>query len=227
VFDIVFISYNETNADDNWKSLISRFPYSRRLHGVKGIHNAHRTAARWSTISSMFWVVDGDTEVFESFNFEEPEGLWDQSVYVYKSNNPVNGLCYGNGGIKLIPRYYAAKITPDLVDMTTSFAPHFTAVDMLAGVTRFNTDPFNTWKSAFRECVKLSSKIINKQIDSETEERLRIWCSLGADQPYGDWSIRGARAGREYGLVNAENIDHLKKINDVSWLTELFNNESN
>ena len=222
MFDIVFISYNEPNANDNWKSLISRFPYARRLHGVKGIHQAHRTAAKWSTISSMFWVVDGDTEVLEEFDFKEPDGLWDQSVYVYRSQNPINGLTYGNGGIKLLPRYYASKITPDLIDMTTSMAPHFTAVDIIAGVTRFNTDPFNTWKSAFRECVKLSSKIIDNQVDPETEERLDAWCAIGEEQPYGEWCIKGAQEGRDYGSKNQNNRDNLNKINDFNWLTTIF-----
>lgn len=222
MFDIIFISYNEPNADANWRLLISQFPYARRIYGVKGIHQAHRTAARLFGISDMFWVVDGDNEVLKDFNFKEPEGLWDQSVYAYQSKNPINGLIYGNGGIKLIPRYYAAKIDPELVDMTTSFAPHFTAVDTIASVTRFNTDPFNTWKSAFRECVKLSSKVINNQVDQETEERLDVWCTLGKEQPYGEWSIKGAQEGRNYGKLNTGNANALKKINDFNWLREIF-----
>lgn len=222
MFDIVFISYNEPNADANWKALVSRFPYARRINGVKGIHQAHKTAANCFGISDMFWVVDGDTEVLEDFDFKEPEGVWDQSAYVYKSQNPINGLTYGNGGIKLIPRYYASKITLDLVDMTTSMAPFFTSIDIIAGVTRFNTDPFNTWRSAFRECVKLSSKIIDKQVDTETEERLNIWCTLGKEQAYGEWCIKGSHAGRAYGISNIGNVNALKKINEFDWLKDIF-----
>jgi hypothetical protein len=170
----------------------------------------------------MFWVVDGDTEVLEDFDFKEPDGLWDQSVYVYQSHNPINGLTYGNGGIKLLPRYYASKITPDLIDMTTSMAPYFTAVNIIAGVTRFNTDPFNTWRSAFRECVKLSSKIIDNQIDPETEERLDAWCNIGKEHPHGEWCIKGAREGRDYGLKNQNNRDNLNKINNFDWLKNCF-----
>ena len=30
----------------------------------------------------------------------------------------------------------------------------------VSNITAFNTDPFNTWRSAFRECTKLASAII-------------------------------------------------------------------
>jgi hypothetical protein len=222
MFDIVFISYNEPNADSNWRDLLTRFPSARRLSGVKGIHNAHRTAALLPG-TKFFWVVDGDSTIADNFNFESPDGLWEESVYVYKARNPVTDATYGYGGLKLIPRYYASQISDATVDMTTSIAPHFTAVDCVASTTNFNTDPFNTWKSAFRECVKLSSKIINKQIDKETEERLDVWCQLNEDVPYGAYAYIGASQGRTYGSNNSNNIDALSKINDFDWLKEKFN----
>jgi len=222
MFDIIFLSYNESNATQNWNTLRDKFPHAKRLSGVKGIHKAHRIAATVS-LSNMVWIVDGDSTILESFNFEDPEGVWEESVYVYQAKNPINDLEYGWGGIKLLPKHYAMRLTDSTVDMTTSVAPHFTAVKQVASITNFNTDPFNTWKSAFRECVKLSSKIINRQVDTETEERLDIWCSKGGDRLYGKYCIQGAIAGREYGIVNRDNIDNLKLINNFEWLREQFN----
>ncbi len=46
MYDIVFISYKELNADENWEVLKSRFPTAKRIHGVKGIHQAHIAAAK-------------------------------------------------------------------------------------------------------------------------------------------------------------------------------------
>jgi hypothetical protein len=223
VFDIIFISYNEPNANDNWKSLVSRFPYARRINGVKGIHQAHKTSAKLFGITEKFWVVDGDTQIEESFTFTPPHDLWDDAVYVYRARNPVNNLVYGYGGLKLLPKIKTANMNIDNTDMSTSISENFFIIDEVASTTCFNTDPFNTWKSAFRECVKLSSKIINNQIDIETEERLNAWCTLGQDQPYGEWCIKGARAGKEYGSSNTANIEAIKKINDFNWLTEYFN----
>ena len=35
MYDIVFISYNESNADKNYAVLKSRFSMAKRVHGVK------------------------------------------------------------------------------------------------------------------------------------------------------------------------------------------------
>ena len=46
MFDIFFISYQEPNADVNFAILQDRFPIAQRVHGVKGIHQAHKEAAK-------------------------------------------------------------------------------------------------------------------------------------------------------------------------------------
>jgi len=226
MFDITFISYNEPNADANWEKLKSRFPFARRVHGVEGIHNAHILAARKSR-TSMFWVVDGDSQIADTFTFKDPDGVWIESVYVYKALNPVNGLSYGNGGVKLLPRVATMNMDTNSVDMTTSIVKHFTAVPEVASATYFNTDPFNAWRSAFRECVKLSSKVINGQVDAETEERLNVWCTKGAGVQYGINAIEGAQLGRAYGELNKDKPEELQKINDFKWLRSKFLESAN
>ena len=105
--------------------------------------------------------------------------------------------------------------------MTTSISKKFIAVNKISNVTRFNTDPFNTWKSAFRECVKLSSKVIARQKTDETQRRLDIWCTVGVGSEYGEYAISGALAGKEYGQ-KYEDLASLSRINDFSWLLEQF-----
>lgn len=222
MFDITFISYNEPNADVNWAKLKARFPIARRVHGIKGIHNAHIAAANRCR-TKMFWVVDGDSTVLDSFTFADPMGLWkpEESVYVYQSQNPINGLTYGYGGIKLLPRDKTISMDTSTVDMTTSIGNYFTAVEQVASTTNFNTDPFNTWKSAFRECAKLSRQVIRNQVTEETESRLAIWCAEGADQPYGEYAIAGAVDGCEWAKTTSD----LTLINDFEWLHRRFKNE--
>jgi hypothetical protein len=107
-------------------------------------------------------------------------------------------------------------------DMTTSISSKFKAVQEISNTTGFNTDPFNTWKSAFRECTKLSSKIIDRQKDDETQKRLQTWCTIGKDRPFGEYAILGANAGLLYGSENKDDLEKLKKINDFKWLKEQF-----
>ena len=66
MYDIVFISYQEPNADENYGKLKERFPLAKRLHGVKGIHQAHIAAAK-KCFTKMFWIVDGDAIIENNF----------------------------------------------------------------------------------------------------------------------------------------------------------------
>jgi len=222
-YDIIFISYDEPNADETYEKIKNRFSNVKRVHGVKGIHQAHIVAAELSS-TPMFWVVDGDAIIKEDFNFSYRVDKCNlDTVHVLRSENPINGLVYGYGGVKLLPTFLTRKMDLSKPDMTTSISDNFKILDAISNVTSFNTDPFNTWKSAFRECVKLSSKIIDRQDTDETDQRLTIWCTIGSEKPFGKYSILGANQGKEYGIANKGNVEMLSKINDWEWLTSEFN----
>ena len=225
MYDIVFISYQEPSADANYAALKTRFPMTKRVHGVKGIHQAHIAAAK-KCFTKMFWIVDGDAVIMDDFNFDYKVPSHQQDhVHVWRSKNPVNDLVYGYGGIKLFPRRMTINMDTSKPDMTTSITDKFKPMPQLANITAFNTGPFETWKSAFRECAKLASKIIDRQKNEETENRLHIWQTVGADRPYGEFALRGAQAGSAYGKASQGDTEALKKINDFEWLLEKFNGD--
>ncbi len=219
IYDIVFISYNEPNADSNFQALKDKQPTAKRVHGVKGIHNAHIKAAEISD-TPLFWVVDGDALILDSFNFDYHVPTWDaETVHVWRSKNPINNLEYGYGGVKLLPRQLTLGMDTSSTDMTTSISNNFKIMDNASNITAFNTDPFNTWKSAFRECVKLASKSINRQVTEETEQRLDTWCTQGADKLFGEYAIAGAVAGKLFAETHPTETH---KINDFDWLYKTF-----
>ena len=222
MYDIVFISYNEFTADENYALLKARFPMAKRVDGVKGIHRAHIKAAK-KCFTKMFWVVDADAIIMDNFNFDYvvPNHQLDH-VHVWRSQNPVNNLVYGYGGVKLFPRKLTMNMDLSKPDMTTSISPYFIAVDEVANITAFNTDEFSTWRSAFRECCKLASKTIERQNNEETDNRLQVWQTVGKDQPFGKYALAGAAAGTDYGRSSRGNLEALKKINDFDWLYEQF-----
>ena len=219
MYDIVFISYQEPSADANYDALKARFPMTKRVHGVKGIHQAHIKAAK-KCFTKMFWIVDADAMIMPDFHFDYvvPDHQIDH-VHVWRAKNPINGLEYGYGGIKLFPRQLTIDMDTTKSDMTTSISEHFIAVDEVANITAFNTSPFETWKGAFRECAKLSSRTITRQKNEETEQRLNTWCTKGGERRYGDFAIAGANAGREFGISNRSNIS---LINNFDWLAQQF-----
>ena len=216
MYDIVFISYNEPNAEENYAKLIARFPKAKRIDGIKGIHQAHIEAAKLVS-TKLFWVVDGDAEVVDTFNFDHQVAVWDEDcVHVWRSRNPINGLEYGYGGIKLLPKKLTLKVDTSSTDMTTNISSKFKAMGEISNITAFNTDEFSTWRSAFRECTKLA--VIN---NAEAIERLTVWCNT-ANGDYSKYALEGANAGKVYGEKNASNPEALAKINDFNWLSQQF-----
>ena len=229
-FDIIFISYNEKNADENYEHLKSRFPRVKRVHGVKGIQNAHIEAANLAE-TDMFWVVDADAIIEDTFTFEiDYIPYYDRisrinlnkTVHVWSSKNPINDLVYGYGGVKLLPRRLTANMDIQNPDMTTSISDSFKIMSEISNITKFNTDEFSTWRSAFRECAKLSSRVIDRNFDDENDERLYIWCNVGKDRPFGEYAINGARAGKQFGEEHIQDPAGLNSINDYEWLKNQF-----
>jgi len=225
LFDIIFISYNEPQADQNYEKLKERFPRAQRMHGVTGIHRAHIEAAKLST-TEMFWVVDADAIIENSFNFSfeyipfyngQARNILKEIVHVWRSRNPITGLEYGYGGVKLLPTKLTLDMDTTTTDMTTSISKHFKVMPEISNITAFNTDAYSTWRSAFRECVKLT---INN--DDESLLRLDSWCTLNDTVSYGFYAYAGALAGRAYGEKNASDKEALSKINDFTWLQDLW-----
>ena len=217
-FDVVFISYNEPNAEQNFRNLKKKVPNAKRVDGVKGIHQAHIEAAK-QVETEMFYVVDGDAEILKDFKFTHSSDEFERdTVYVWRSVNPINELTYGYGGIKLLPTKLTLDMDTSKPDMTTSISKKFKPILEVSNITAFNTDPFNTWKSAFRECAKLASKTIDRQVNNETDERLKTWTTVGEDKPFGKYAIDGARAGMNFG----GSTEDIGLINDFSWLQKQF-----
>lgn len=222
MYDIVFISYGEANADSNWDKLKQQYPMAKRVKDVKGIHQAHVAGAK-KCFTKMFWVVDGDAQIVDDFKFDHEVSSYDlDCVHVWRAKNPVNGLEYGYGGVKLLPRMLTLKMDTTTNDMTTSISDKFKAMTSVSNITAFNTDPLSTWRGAFRECAKLASKTIQGQLEEETNDRLKTW-TTHADGIHSRYALRGANAGMQFGLsVGAD----LGLINNFEWLEQQYANDS-
>ena len=94
----------------------------------------------------------------------------------------------------------------------------FKSMPQLSCITRFNTDAFSTWRSAFRECVKLT---LNG--DAESKQRLDTWINTRGDEVFTAEAVNGALAGNQFAEANKDNLAKLDKINDFDWLQEKFN----
>lgn len=220
MYNIFFISYDESNADQNWSNLKSRFPTATRIHGIKGINNAHAACAEQS-LTKMFWTVDGDTVVDDTFGFDYPIMPWDEKyLHVWYSRNPVNGLEYGYSAVKLWPTAVAKKKTERWLDFTTSVGK-IKIVDNVISTTLFNSDAYNAWKSGFRESVKLYSNFLHNN-NVESANRLLIWMNNCYPVPYATDTKRGARDAVSFVNQSQHDAELIGMINDFDWLKNKF-----
>lgn len=225
MYSVFFLSYFEENASANWAALKKKAPHAVHIQGIEGIPAAHKQCAEL-TKTPMFFVVDADNEVLDSFNFSFSADTHDQdTVHVWRCKNAVNDLVYGYGAIKLFPKVHTKTTSANVVDWTSALAAangKYKIMSELASITRFNTSPLSTWRAAFRECTKLASGAIDHNANPETLQRLEAWCTLGTDRPFGELCIAGAKAGREYGFAHKKDFSALARINDFAWLKEEF-----
>jgi hypothetical protein len=218
MFDIFFVSYEEANAEENWKIIKSRFATARRVHGIKGISAAHRICATKS-FTSMFWTVDGDTTVDYTWDFSYVPPEWDQQyLHLWYSRNPLNTLVYGYGAVKLWPKNRVLEHDKSWIDFTTSVG-NIKIMNQCIATTNFNSTPFETWKSAFRESVKLQKNIIENPNDIESIERLNSWMLPSTDSQYSEWCVKGVNDAQIWYKTNSTN---LLLINDFSYLKSYF-----
>ena len=125
----------------------------------------------------------------------------------------INGLEYGYGGIKLFPTQMVRDATTWGLDFTTGLSSRFKAIPENSCYTRFNTDAYSTWRSAFRECVKLS---LSDDVDSK--ERLDAWMNPNPDADFKEEAERGANEAIAFAKTNKDNTEVLLNINDFEWL---------
>ena len=221
-FDVFMISYHEAEADTNFQKLLEKFPDAKHVKNVEGIGNAHKECAKQST-TEMVYIVDADADIANDFYFDymPPMSKRKNTTYVWSARNPINGLEYGYGAVKLFPRVQLLEMGHELPDFTTGTA-FYQPVANVSNYTRFNKDPYRTWRSAFRECVKLASSINPNQKQEETNARLETWCTVDNGERFGRYCIKGALEGKAYGEANKDDIEALNKINDYEWLREQF-----
>lgn len=212
---VIFISYNEPNAEENWLRVLEKAPHAKRVHGVTGIFNAHQRAAEIAD-TDMFYVVDGDAWLTDEWKFDFQPSLYDRNcTFIWQSKNPINSLTYGYGGVKLFATSKVKSLKSWGTDITLSVTKKIKIMNTVSNITKFNTSPLNTWKASFRECAKLSLKT-----DDESKLRLSSWLNPDMNAEHAKWAKQGAEAG----VAFAKHNNDISQVNDYNWLETVFIN---
>ena len=240
--DIFYISYDEPNAEENWADLLNKVPWAKRVHGVKGFDAAHKTCAEQSE-TDRFITVDGDNIVMDEFfenTLEFPEKDHDgndisESIFSWNAKNLLNGLVYGNGGLKCWPKEYTLGINTheaatDGEGMEFCWKLNYIQMNDIFSEVHQTASPFQAFRAGFREGVKLSldqgarvkAHEFKDKIWYGNFNRLNVWCNIGTDVDNGWWALYGARLGCEMTVLSDWNTN---QISDYDWFKEFFEKE--
>jgi hypothetical protein len=237
--DIVFLSYDEPNAEKNYADLLAKVPWAKRVHGVKGSDAAHKACAAQSE-TEYFVTVDADNIVDPKFLEVEIDldalGLTNENVFSWCGRVAVNGLMYGNGGLKLWTRKFVNEMrTHENSDPTDEkgkvefcFDDRYYQFNDNYSESVVTASPFQAWRAGFREGVKMSlsegSRLADpgqakRMLHWKNLERLMVWSHIGMDVPNGVWAIYGARQGCY--MTNLTNWDY-HNVRDFDFLNNLW-----
>ena len=219
--DIVFLSNGETGADENYEHLlnVTKGLPNRvvRVDSVNGRVQAYHAAAEASNTPWMFTVF-AKLRVNSKFDFSwQPDRLQVPKHYIFYASNPVNGLVYGHQAMIA----YNKKITLGNIGKGLDFTldSKHEVVETNSGVARYNTDEFSTWRTSFREAIKL--KLDNSPV---SRDRLKTWSTVGVGD-FAQYSIQGAKDAVAYVEQVDGDLDKLRLSYDWPWLKEYFNNK--
>ncbi|MYY11786.1 hypothetical protein GT204_23480 [Streptomyces sp. SID4919] len=192
----------------------------KRLHGVHGMRRAYRLCAE-AVDHEQFFLADGDFAIDTDFDPTAVEPLDEGvSMRVWRAVNPVNGLTYGYGGLKLIRRS-ALREMGEAVDVLAALPGRVEFAERSAGATRFNQSPFHSWKAGFRECAMLTRGSEYGMADGDARWRVDAW-SRSSDGEFAAFAAAGSREGVSFAHEVAGHPEEFERLNDPSWLRHRF-----
>ena len=233
-FDIVFLSYDEPNADMHYADLLTKAPWAKRVHGVKGSDAAHKAAANLSD-TEWFITVDADNIVHTEF-FDLDLDMNDPKIQVYGwcGRNSVNGLRYGNGGLKIWKKEFVLNMRTHEASDSDRGQVDFCWEEGYRNFPRVYSDsiitgsPFQAWRAGFREGVKMTlldgvrvpPQEIKERIWWHNIHRLRMWSTVGSHEENGLYAILGARMGTwmtnctDWNYIDVRDFEILRDMYD-------------
>tara|TARA_B110000858_G_scaffold186913_1_gene230636 strand:+ start:1294 stop:2181 length:888 start_codon:yes stop_codon:yes gene_type:complete len=232
--DIIFLSYDEPNAEKNYADLCSKVAWAKRVHGVEGSDAAHKACAAISETEN-FITIDGDTIIDPKFLQVELDldklVATPEHQFSWAGKIDINGLEYGNGSIKMWTRDFVNNMQThensdgsDETNIEFCYFDKYLQLNENYSTSIISSTPQQAWRAGFREGVKMSlnrGKVVNdlKEIWWQNYNRLLIWTMIGADVENGLWAILGARAG--VFMTMCTEWDHVQ-VRDFKYLNELW-----
>lgn len=185
-FDIIVLGYKEPDLEERYNAIKEKYPTAKLVSGIEGNVNAYKECAKQSE-TEYFWCVFAKSKLHDDFDFTyHPDCLERPHHYIFKCFNPVIDYAYGHMGIILYHKQMVLDATEWGPDFTCSFPVKL--IDEISNIANYNQTSFLTYRTAFRECVKLASNCIEGSSVKQNTEILDKWLSS-----HDEWTQRGSQ----------------------------------
>lgn len=216
--DIIFISNGEKIADENYEHLVKITKnLKNRLVRVEGVNGrvASQHAAANASNTPWYFLVNAKLRVSNNFDFGwQPDRLQVPKHYIFQATNLVNGLIYGHQAIVANNKRLTLETQIQGLDFTMD--SEHEVLNINSGIALYNTSEWDTWRTAFREVIKL------KNIDTEeSRHRLKIWLTV-ANGEYSRYSLQGASDAVEFYEEVQGDFEKLRLSYDWAWIKEYY-----
>lgn len=241
-YDVVYLSYDEPQKNKHFARVQSIFPNAHWVDGITGFDAAHKECAKQGTHDHVL-IIDGDNYVStlakERVDTTLASGPVPDGVLSWSSQNNVNGLIYGNGGLKLWAKQQLRNMksheAADNPKSSTDFCwdISYTQIDEVLSYSVINGSDYQAFRAGYREGIKMALDAgemvvpwTKDRMYIDNYKRLLIWMMIGKDVANGVFATLGARVGfvhctsGEFNLTRLSSHDWVEKEWLDTWSTK-------
>lgn len=214
MYDIFFISFNESNAEQNWVRVKNLHPNAYRIHGIRSISKAHLVCNQLSS-TDKFWTIDGDNWLLEKLpSYVEEINEFDQVQFT--TVDAIDHQIDSAGSVKLWKKDSFVNTDMSKGDFCKFATRNSIVIRKTLSEHRYDATPFEAWRHSFRRMVKCFGGILPSNVIELNVNKLEKHKTLNI------WSYRGYIDARKYVIECSQEFDKINLINDYIWLEQQF-----
>lgn len=212
IYDVFFISFDESNAEQNWQRVLDFHSTAKRIDKAGSISESHLACNNQSS-TEWFWTVDGDNWLYKPLPIHHELTA---DLAIFEAIDPIDRTAGTSGAVKLWKKDRIINPNMSRGDFCKYAVQDMQVVRSIISEHAYNSTPYETWRKSFRHMVKCFAGIVasqSLQLNLDIMERHR---SLN------QWSYKGYLDAKTYVDECDGDFNLINRINDYEWLREKF-----
>jgi hypothetical protein len=206
--DVFFISYDESNREENWKRVLEFHPHAKQISNIKGISDAHIKCNKLSS-TRYFWTIDGDNWLLKKLTAPE---VINHPLTFFQATDCIDQSISSVGSVKLWKKHSFINNDMSKGDFCKYATKSSVLVEKVFSIHKYDASPYEAWRHTFRHTVKCITGILPQaSVDG-------YLLNIEKHKDLNHHSYRGYLDGKEYAKECAGDFTKINLINDFDWL---------